>query len=142
MPTANLCNVYDLDRKKFGTFDLVMFFGVFYHLKHPQLALEKLREVCTGTLLFQTHIYEEPSVSGTPWAKYHPYGLMSGKNNENFDPTVFWLFNSACCVAMLDHVGFKDIEIISNDPQPFVIRASADRSETGYPPNQAEAPWC
>jgi hypothetical protein len=67
---------------------------------------------------------------------------MSGKNHEDYDPTVFWLFNSACCVAMLDHVGYRDIEVISNDPQPFVVKAKAATTEAGCPPNQAEAPWC
>ena len=140
--TAYLCNVYELDAKKFGTFDLVLFYGVFYHLKHPQLALERIAEVCTGRLLFQTHIYEEPGLKGTPWAKYHPFGIMSGKNQENFDPTVFWLFNSACCVAMLEHVGFRKVETMSDDPQPFVLSAEATRVERGYPVNQAIAPWC
>jgi 2-polyprenyl-3-methyl-5-hydroxy-6-metoxy-1,4-benzoquinol methylase len=237
--TAYLCSVYDLDRKKFGTFDLVLFYGVFYHLKHPQLALEKIADVCTGQLLFQTHIYEEPteldslthvkgnlekdlnshigqledqsehlnlhiaqliqaqqvmlnslswkvtsplrllrslfasskqsseeiketpdndttpklsdetespgavhSLKGIPCAKYHPYGIMSGRNKEIFDPTVFWLFNSACCVAMLDHVGFNKIETISDDPQRFVLSAEAAIVERGYPVNQSMAPWC
>ena len=237
--TAYLCSVYDLDRKKFGTFDLVLFYGVFYHLKHPQLALEKIADVCTGQLLFQTHIYEEPteldslthvkgnlekdlnshigqledqsehlnlhiaqliqaqqvmlnslswkvtsplrllrslfasskqsseeiketpdndttpklsdetespgavhSLKGIPCAKYHPYGIMSGRNKEIFDPTVFWLFNSECCVAMLDHVGFNKIETISDDPQRFVLSAEAAIVERGYPVNQSMAPWC
>jgi len=140
--TAYLCNVYDLDKKKFGTFDLVLFYGVFYHLKHPQLALEKIADICTGKLLFQTHIHEEPSLKGTPWAKYHPYGIMSGTDKQSFDPTVFWLFNSACCVAMLDHLGFKNIETVSEDPQPFVLTAEAAAIERGYPVNQATAPWC
>jgi tRNA (mo5U34)-methyltransferase len=140
--SAYLTNVYDLDKKKFGTFDLVLFYGVFYHLKHPQLALEKIRDVCSGQLLFQTHVYEEPALTGVPWAKYHPYGIMSGRENENYDPTVFWLFNAACCVAMLEHVGFEDIRIISQDPAPFVISARSPVTEPGCPPNQVEAPWC
>lgn len=140
--SAYLCNVYDLDKKKFGTFDLVLFYGVFYHLKHPQLALDNIAEVCTGELRFQTHIYEEPALKGTPWAKYNPFGIMSGKEKENFDPTVFWLFNSACCIAMLDHVGFTDIDVVSDDPNPFVLKAKAAKQERGFPVNQAEAPWC
>ncbi len=54
--TAFLMNVYDLEPKRLGTFDLVLFYGVFYHLKHPQYALERIRSICTGRLLFQTLI--------------------------------------------------------------------------------------
>jgi len=140
--TAFLMNVYDLEPKRLGTFDLVLFYGVFYHLKHPQYALERIRSVCTGELLFQTHIYEEPAVKGTPWARYYPHGMMSGANHELFDPTVFWLFNSQCCLAMLDHVGFTDFKIVSNDPQPFVVHARVPEQSPGVPPDQTEAPWC
>jgi len=140
--SAFLMNVYDLEPKRLGTFDVVLFYGVFYHLKHPQYALERIRSICTGDLLFQTHMHEEPAVKGTPWARFSPHGMMSGINQELFDPTVFWLFNSACCLAMLDHVGFTDMKIISTDPNPFVISARSPSREPGYPPDQTEAPWC
>lgn len=38
-------SVYDISRSELGKFDIVLFFGVFYHLKHPLLALEKLNEI-------------------------------------------------------------------------------------------------
>ena len=140
--TAFLMNVYDLEPKRLGTFDVVLFYGVFYHLKHPQYALERIRSICTGDLLFQTYMYEEPAVKGTPWARYYPHGMMSGSKNELFDPTIFWLFNSACCLAMLDHVGFTDMKIVSTDPHPFVVSARSPESAPGIPPDQTEAPWC
>lgn len=139
--TAYLMNVYDLEPKRLGTFDLVLFYGVFYHLKHPQLALERIRSICTGDLLFQTAICEEPAVAGVPWARFHPHGVMSGSQGELFDPTVFWLFNSACCLAMLDHVGFTDVKVVSNAPQPFVARASSPVRAPGIPPDQTDSPW-
>jgi tRNA (mo5U34)-methyltransferase len=140
--TAFLMNVYDLEPRRLGTFDVVLFYGVFYHLKHPQYALERIRSVCTGELLFQTHMYEEPAVEGTPWARFCPHGMLSGSESEDFDPTVFWLFNSACCVAMLDHVGFTDVKILSTDPDPFVISARSPETAPGSPPDQTQAPWC
>ncbi len=139
---AFLMNVYDLDPKRLGTFDVVLFYGVFYHLKHPQLALERIRSICTGDLLFQTHMHEEPSVKGTPWAKFFPHGMMSGANQELFDPTVFWLFNSACCLAMLDHVGFTDMKVLATDPNPFVVSARSADLAPGMPPDQSQSPWC
>jgi len=140
--TAFLMSVYDLEPKRLGTFDLVLFYGVFYHLKHPQYALERIRSVCTGQILFQTHVCEEPAIKGTPWARFFPHGMMSGPNNENYDPTVFWLFNSACCLAMLDHVGFMELDVISNEPQPFVVRGMSPEQAPGTPPDHIAAPWC
>ena len=139
--SAFLMNVYDLDPKRLGTFDLVLFYGVFYHLKHPQFALERILSVCTGDLLFQTHIEEHPDLVGFPWARFFPHGLVSGKDRDLFDVTVFWLYNSACCQAMLDHVGFTNLEVVSSAPHPFVARASSPRTVPGIPPDQSEAPW-
>ena len=140
--TAFLMNVYDLEPKRLGTFDLVLFYGVFYHLKHPQLALERILSICTGSLLFQTHVFEEPSLKDMPSARFYPHGMLSGPQGEHFDPTVFWLFNSACCVGMLDHVGFSDLEILSSDPHPFVMRARVPDPAPGEPPDQTQSPWC
>jgi tRNA (mo5U34)-methyltransferase len=140
--TAFLMSVYDLEPKRLGTFDIVLFYGVFYHLKHPQHALERIRTVCTGEILFQTLISEEPALKGTPWARYYPYGMMSGANNELWDPTIFWAFNSECCIAMLDHVGFTDLKIISDNPNPFVVKGRSPEQAPGVPPDQTEAPWC
>lgn len=139
---AFLMNVYDLEPKRLGTFDVVLFYGVFYHLKHPQLALERIRSICTGDLLFQTHMHEEPCVKGTPWARYYPHGMMSGANKELYDPTIFWLFNSACCMAMLDHVGFTNARILATDPHPFVVSACVPERSAGCPPDQTDSPWC
>jgi hypothetical protein len=121
--TAFLLSVYDLEPERLGTFDLVLFYGVFYHLKHPQLALERIRSICTGSLLFQAHIYEEPAMKDVPWARFYPHGMLTGSDGEAYDPRVFWLFNSPGCLGMLDHVGFVDLEILSTDPHPFVMSA-------------------
>jgi len=46
-------SIYDL--KPLGqAFDVVLCLGVFYHLRHPLLALENLRAVCKRDLIFQT----------------------------------------------------------------------------------------
>jgi tRNA (mo5U34)-methyltransferase len=140
--TAFLTSVYDLEPSRLGTFDLVLFYGVFYHLKHPQLALERIKSVCSGTLLFQTATYEDPALKEIPCARFYPHGMLSGPQGEHFDPTVFWLFNGACCVAMLDHVGFTELEILSRDPYPFVMRARSPEIAPGVPPDQAQVPWC
>jgi tRNA (mo5U34)-methyltransferase len=51
--TFDTVSAYDLARLD-GRFDTVFFMGVFYHLRHPMVALESIRSVCTGSLFFQT----------------------------------------------------------------------------------------
>jgi tRNA (mo5U34)-methyltransferase len=143
--TAFLCNVYDLSPKTFGTFDLVLFYGVLYHLRHPLLALESILSVCTGRMLLQTAIHEDPNVSDTPMAKFCPHGVQSGPDEDGkplFDPTVFWLANRECVRAMTDSIGFVDIETVSErDDVGVVVAARSPIQGVGEPPDQAKAPW-
>jgi tRNA (mo5U34)-methyltransferase len=136
-----LTSVYDLHPKAFGTFDLVMFFGVLYHLRHPLLALEKIHSVCTGTLLMQTATCDNQSEK--PIAEFHPFGITSGPpENPSTDPTCFWFPNVAACAAMLEHVGFKDVQRISpKAPVGGVFRAKAARQEKALSPVEETAPW-
>ena len=48
-------DAHDLDPASIGTFDLVFCAGVLYHLRHPLLALEKIRSVTAGQLILETH---------------------------------------------------------------------------------------
>ena len=45
-------SIYDLDPDELGLFDIVACYGVFYHLKHPLLALERCNSVCKYGGLF------------------------------------------------------------------------------------------
>jgi len=139
--TAFLTNVYDLSPRTFGTFDLVMFFGVLYHLRHPLLALEKIASVCTGTILLQTANYEDVALDDLSVARFHPFGIQSGPpDNPIFDPTVFWLPNAACVRDMLRHVGFINVTKLSMIPG-VVFEAQAPDRSAGVPPDQSKAPW-
>jgi len=70
-------DVYDMKRSLFGGgFDLVIFCGVYYHLRHPLLALERIHEVCEGTLLLETQVLDARVVlasgEGVPLAALDP----------------------------------------------------------------------
>lgn len=139
--TAFLCNVYDLNPRTFGTFDVVFFFGVLYHLRHPLLALEKIFSVCAGTILLQTANFESRDLVDVPIAKFHPCGIQSGTPEKPmFDPTVFWLPNAECVRAMLKHVGFHQINTLTENVG-VVVRAQQPVKTSGFPPDQTKAPW-
>ena len=50
-----LLDAHDIDKDSLGTFDLVFAAGVLYHMRHPLLALEKIRSVTSGQLILETH---------------------------------------------------------------------------------------
>jgi tRNA (mo5U34)-methyltransferase len=139
--TSHLAGVYDISPKTFGTFDLVMFFGVLYHLRNPLLALEKVHAVCTGTLLMQTAMCE--NTGNQPMAEFHPFGVKSGPpDNPSYDPTCLWFPNPACCIGMLEHVGFKEVKRISpSAPVGGVFTAKAALQAKGKRPVEETLPW-
>ena len=140
--TAFLSNVYELNPRAFGTFDVVFFFGVLYHLRNPILALEKILSVCTGRMLLQTASMEIESHRDVPLARFYPFGMPSGPPEKPiFDPTVFWMPNAACTRALVEHSGFRDIEVLSTDKVGVVLVAQSPQIAAGAAPDQLKAPW-
>jgi len=105
-------------------FDLVIFMGVLYHLRHPLLALDLIREHVAGDLiLFQTmqqgsrEVVEVPAdhpffTSGTmePPAIFDAPGYPKMHFIERAyagDWTNWWAPNAACSQAMLRAAGFS-----------------------------------
>ncbi len=147
-----LTSVYDLSERAFGTFDLVMFFGVLYHLRNPILALEKIFSVCSGSVLIQTANVEREEMGDASYAEFHPFGVESGPpEDRQLDPTVFWMPNSACVRDMLRHVGFTNASaettFVYEGSTPVgtvgcVGRGEVPNPQPGAPPDQMKAPWC
>ena len=134
-------SVYDVAQLK-ERFDLVLFMGVLYHLRHPLLALDLIREhVADDLLLFQSmqrgskHVlpldrdyeFKETDIffeSGFP--KLH---FIEHKYSKDW--TNWWVPNRACTEAMLRSAGFgidKQIE-----EEVYLCRAT-DRPFAKYGP--------
>jgi tRNA (mo5U34)-methyltransferase len=104
-------------------FDWVIFMGVLYHLRHPLLALDLIREHVAGDkLLFQTmqqgtdavlqvpddHPFHKPGTNQPPDYFDNPaYPKMHFIEREfAHDWTNWWAPNAACSQAMLRAAGF------------------------------------
>ncbi|HVW86926.1 MAG TPA: TIGR04290 family methyltransferase [Bryobacteraceae bacterium] len=102
-------------------FDLVLFMGVFYHLRHPLLALDLIHEHAAKDLLVfqscqrgsaeiarleQDYPFSEVEVFNQPG-----YPTMHFvENRYSNDPTNWWFPNLACSEAMLRSSGFQILE--------------------------------
>ncbi len=69
-------SIYDLDEIFTEEFDIVICFGVLYHLRYPQLGVAKIRNVLrkSGLLLLETSVITgtEDTVIQTDHLKFHP----------------------------------------------------------------------
>jgi tRNA (mo5U34)-methyltransferase len=102
---ARRMEVLEVSPAELGTFDVVLFLGVLYHLKHPLLALEKVAAVTQDLLILETKV-DLLSTSAPAMAFYQNAEL-------NRDPTNWWAPNLSGLEQMLRDVGFKRIEIVS-----------------------------
>lgn len=57
-------NLYDLTPERFGTFDIIIFPGVLYHLRYPVWGLKKIVDclVPGGTLMIESGMLAEPAL--------------------------------------------------------------------------------
>jgi tRNA (mo5U34)-methyltransferase len=107
-------------------FDLVLFMGVMYHLRHPLLALDLLHEHVVGDLLvFQS--MQRGSERNDPLREDYPFTESDVFLREEFpklhfversyagDPTNWWVPNRACSEAMLRSAGFRILERIESE---------------------------
>lgn len=60
-------SVYFLSPDVVGTFDLVLFFGVLYHLRYPLLAVDRIRTLSRGAVLIETHIVTDDLLLRKPF---------------------------------------------------------------------------
>jgi len=99
-------------------FDLVLFMGVLYHLRHPLLALDIIRrDVCRDMLVFQS--MQRGSDEITPLEEDYSFAETELFNEFDFpklhfvencyagDPTNWWIPNRAGAEAMLRSSGFE-----------------------------------
>jgi tRNA (mo5U34)-methyltransferase len=61
-------SVYSLSPEELGRFDVILFFGVLYHLRYPLLAIDRLRAVSNGSVFVETHVVSHRMLLRAPLA--------------------------------------------------------------------------
>ncbi|HVO97141.1 MAG TPA: methyltransferase domain-containing protein [Bryobacteraceae bacterium] len=98
-----ILDVYELTPERLGRFDIVLFLGVLYHLKHPLLALER---VCALTKdLAAIGSYTSPD-SGPPMMEFFEIDELGGQFDNWVAP------NPACLQAMCRTAGFARVDLL------------------------------
>ncbi len=144
--TFRQLSVYDVGRLA-EHFDLVLFMGVFYHLRHPLLALDLIRQhVANDWFVFQSMLrgsrtrpaleddygFSEQAIFDLPgYPKMH---FVEKRYSQ--DPTNWWIPNRACAEAVLRSAGFR-IESMP-EAEVFICRCETDSPLYPLPGSFAE----
>jgi tRNA (mo5U34)-methyltransferase len=138
-----LLSVYDVGALR-ERFDIVLFLGVLYHLRHPLLALDLIHEhVARDMLIFQS--MQRGAATVTPIAEDYDFKDTAPFDDAGWpklhfverryahDDTNWWVPNRACAEAMLRSSGFA----ITDHPEAevYVCRriAAPDGAGAVYP---------
>ena len=95
-----VATVYELDPDEHGLFDVVLFLGVLYHLRHPILGLDRIRAVMRPGALIFVETGLSPA-TGTATSEFHPRDTRKGNWTNWFRP------NAEAVEAWLDTAEFE-----------------------------------
>ncbi|PBB84666.1 TIGR04290 family methyltransferase [Mesorhizobium sp. WSM3876] len=126
------------------SFDIVLFMGVLYHLRHPLLALDLVREhVARDLMVFQSmqrgsgdvlaleqdyHFWMRELFDRPEFPRLHFI-----EHRYAHDPTNWWIPNRACTEAMLRSAGFEIL--LHPEDEVYFCRAAGEPQGGGaaYP---------
>jgi tRNA (mo5U34)-methyltransferase len=104
---SRVIDVLELSPDNVGTFDVVLFLGVLYHMRHPMLALETVFGVTREMAVVETHAVLR---SGDPALTFYRGGELDGDETNWFGP------NPRAVEEMLRAVGFSRVERVFAGP--------------------------
>lgn len=131
-------SIYAIHPDDFGLFDLVFFFGVYYHLKNPILALERIASLTRELAMIESQVMIlSPQVTHRPfWKRIPPQPPTSSHESTvtssfffehdelNQDPTNWWVPTIPCLLGTVRSAGFPMAELVScYDGSRAVVRA-------------------
>jgi tRNA (mo5U34)-methyltransferase len=97
----HIADVLSLTPAAIGTFDIVLFLGVLYHVKHPLLALERVCALTRGMACIESFISE--ALSEIPLMEFYETTELCGQFDNWVGP------NRACLLAMCRAAGFARV---------------------------------
>jgi tRNA (mo5U34)-methyltransferase len=100
-----------MDLRSLGTFDVVLFLGVIYHLEEPLHALRRLREVTGGVAVIES---EAVWLAGR---SRRPLWQFVNAAHTHDDPTLWWIPTAEGLQAMCAAAGFSRAEMVAGPPK-------------------------
>jgi 2-polyprenyl-3-methyl-5-hydroxy-6-metoxy-1,4-benzoquinol methylase len=107
-------SVYDFPRLLDEQFDVVLFLGMLYHLRHPLLAIDSLHKLTRGTVYVETAVCAaRPAVAH---AEFYPTDTLLGDGSNWFLPS------TTCLCDWFISSGFT-ADRVETWPEPIPSRA-------------------
>ncbi|HJZ60479.1 MAG TPA: DUF1698 domain-containing protein [Gemmataceae bacterium] len=115
-----------VDLNEIGTFDVVLFLGVLYHLESPFQALRRVAAVTNEVAIIETEAVVVPG--------FEHYALCEFYESDelNADPSNWWAPNEKALLGMCRAVGFRSVEVVQGPPSvPEITVGNTDTNSAG-----------
>jgi tRNA (mo5U34)-methyltransferase len=100
----HIADVYDLRPVDLGVFDIVLFLGVLYHLKHPMLALERVCALSSELVCVESLVVNDGyRPDAVPVMEFYETTELGGQFDNWVGP------NLACLLSMCRAAGFARV---------------------------------
>lgn len=104
-------DIMELTPQSIGTFDIVFFLGVIYHLPDPMGALRRVYDLTKDLMILETD-------SALYWIEEPAAECRGSRAALNDTALNWWIPNTACMLRMIDAVGFSRAEPVFGPPPP------------------------
>jgi tRNA (mo5U34)-methyltransferase len=101
-----------VDLPSLGTFDVVLYLGVMYHMKEPLECLERVRAVTREVAVIETAAVRGPRNAGHRLLMFHPGSELNRDFGNWYQP------NIAALQALVLAAGFSRVEVVQGPPAP------------------------
>jgi tRNA (mo5U34)-methyltransferase len=110
-------SVYETTRERLGSFDIVLFLGVLYHLRHPLLALQRVCELTRDVAIIESHAIDNLAGTLHPIMEFYETNELGGQYDNWWGPTV------TCLEAMIRSAGFVRSTVLKREPSRVTVKA-------------------
>jgi 2-polyprenyl-3-methyl-5-hydroxy-6-metoxy-1,4-benzoquinol methylase len=110
-------SVYECTREKLGSFDIVLFLGVLYHLRHPLLALERICELSGDIAVVESHAIDNLAGTLHPIMEFYETTELGGQYDNWWGPTI------ECLEGMIRSAGFVSTNVLHREPSRVTVKA-------------------
>jgi tRNA (mo5U34)-methyltransferase len=100
----------EMDLNQVGTFDIVLYLGVLYHIQNPMDGLKRLSKVTKELAVIETEAMIQPGFEDYALCKFFE------TNELNNDITNWWVPNEKALVGMCLAAGFSHVDVLVKAP--------------------------
>lgn len=120
-------NLYDITTVDLGTFDIVLFLGLLYHLPDPLGALRVVRNLTRQRMYLETLVLDfGPEMDELPLMRFFAGSTWAG------DPTNYWGPNLRCVEEMLGETEFAARRVVRTGDRCVFACEATSRPDAAY----------